>query len=101
VAFDRDHSSEVALDLCIDALRAGDDWAPLLPGDEPGRSDVAGLVGVAEKLFAAAKVMPVARPSWKQATWQRLNSVFSVIRAIALYRLPYLPPLWIRPAEAC
>ena len=100
MASDRDHTAEIALDLCIDALMAGDSWTELVPNDEPAHSDVSSRVAVAERLFAAAKVMPAPRQTWKQATWQRLNSLLAVIRAIAFYRLPYLPPLWIRP-EAC
>ena len=100
MAVESTRAAEIALDQCIDALLAGADWAALLPAQEPARGDVNSLVGVAERLFAAAKVMPSPRQTWKQATWQRLNSLLSVIRAVAFYRLPYLPPLWIRP-EAC
>jgi hypothetical protein len=90
-------TTHAALDACIDALLAGADWHPYLPAGDADRAEVLRLVAVAERLVATASLLPCADASWKQATWRKLTSKFSIIRTIAFYRLPYLPPLWIKP----
>ncbi len=95
-----DSESLAALDSCVDAILAGVDWHPYLPDSEEQREEVVRLVAVAERLLALAKSTPAAPTGWKQAAWRRLRTKMSIIRAIAFYRLPYLPPLWIKP-EAC
>ncbi len=95
-----DISAHVALDACIDALLEGADWSRFLPTEEIDRIDVATLMTVAEQLLAAATDAPKLEAAGKNRMWQRVAARFSLIRSLALHRLPLLPPLWIRP-EAC
>ena len=67
-----------------------------------GDADLRALVATAQLLSSLAATIPAAKPSTRLRTWHRLfeSKGASKVRAVALYRLPYLPPLWIRP-EAC
>jgi hypothetical protein len=92
---------EIVLDRCIDRLLAGEAWEPTLPADPVVREEVASLMEVAEDLQVLAGRATHLRPARKERIWHRVSSSRrGVIRRIAFYRLPYLPPLWIRP-EAC
>jgi len=91
---------EASLDGCIDRLIAGEAWERSLPAAEPERSEVAGLMQVAERLLALARVTAAPEPTRRQRIRRRLEGPRNIIRQIAFYRLPYLPPLWIKP-EAC
>jgi hypothetical protein len=88
----------VALDACLDALMAGEAWRTLLPEDEADRAEVISLVAVAERLLAFSHTASRPEPARKARMWRQVSARFSVIRSIALYRLPYLPPLWISQA---
>ena len=59
------------------------------------------LLGAAARLSSLAGKIPAAPAATRRRLWDRIhNKGTSKLRAFALYRLPYLPPLWIRP-EAC
>ena len=88
------------LDACIDALIAGQPWETLLPADDAKRGEVLEVMAVAQRLLSLAKATPSPEPASKRRIWRHASARFSVLKAIALYRLPFLPPLWIRP-EAC
>lgn len=92
---------EIALDRCIDRLLAGEPWDRALPPDPILRGEVASLMEVAEDLHDLAGRTVHLRTARKERIWRRVSgSRQGLIRRIAFYRLPYLPPLWIRP-EAC
>ena len=94
-------SREVLLDRCIDALLAGAAWESALPAEARARKDLTALMEVAERLHElAGHTAGLERPR-KEHLWRRIAMARRGLgRRIALYRLPYLPPLWIRP-EAC
>ena len=85
-----------ALDACVDALLAGQAWELLLPFDEADRAEVLSLMVVAQRLVSFSKVAARPEPARKQRMWRQVSARFSMLRAIALYRLPVLPPLWIQ-----
>jgi hypothetical protein len=92
---------EAALDRCIDRLMAGEAWEHALPGDLVARGEVASLMEVAVDLHDLAGRTSHLHTERKERIWRRVSgSRRGLIRRIAFYRLPYLPPLWIRP-EAC
>lgn len=94
-------ATEAALDRCIDELLAGSDWESVLPTEPAIREQVATLVPVARALLALAGRSGDLTRARKERIWGRVSqSRMGLIRRIAFYRLPYLPPLWIRP-EAC
>lgn len=91
------------LDECIDDLLDGRDWKRRLPSQQPERVRLAQLMAVAVALREAATATPALQAQRRLRLWSRVVAHAksgSRLRAIALYRLPYLPPLWIRP-EAC
>lgn len=90
----------VQLDACIDALIAGQPWETLLPADDAQRGEILDVMAVAQRLLSLSKETPRPEPARKLRMWRHASARFSVLRAIAFYRLPFLPPLWIRP-EAC
>jgi len=58
---------------------------------------------VALQLVRSATLTAPIQAAQRARIWRRVEQKGHVggrLRAIALYRLPYLPPLWIRP-EAC
>ena len=94
-------ATEAALDRCIDELLAGADWEAVLPAEPTIRQEVTTLVPVARALLALAGRSGNLTRARKERIWERVSqSRIGLIRRIAFYRLPYLPPLWIRP-EAC
>jgi hypothetical protein len=92
---------EVLLDRCIDQLLAGEPWQGALPAESRARTEITGLMDVAERLHnLAGHTTGLERPR-KEHLWRRIATARrGLVRRIALHRLPYLPPLWIRP-EAC
>jgi hypothetical protein len=92
---------DVVLDHCIDRLLAGASWEGALPAEPRARTELAALMDVAEQLHElASHTAPLQRPR-KERLWRRIAVARrGLVRRIALHRLPYLPPLWIRP-EAC
>ena len=92
---------EAALDICIDQLIDGGDWQAVLPSELPIRDEVLALMPVAQGLNSLARRrVPLGRAQ-KERLWHRIShSRMGLVRRIAFRRLPYLPPLWIRP-EAC
>lgn len=101
MASPHDPLTEIALDRCIDRLLAGESWERALPPDPVVRGEVASLMEVAEDLHDLAGHTSHLRPERRERLWRRVSgSRRGLIRRIAFYRLPYLPPLWIRP-EAC
>jgi hypothetical protein len=90
----------ISLDACVDALIAGKPWETLLPDDAAERIEVISLVAVAQRLLAFSKTASRPEPARKARMWRQVSARFSVIRSIALYRLPYLPPLWIQAVGA-
>lgn len=96
-------SAATLLDHCIDDLLDGRDWSRRLPGDANQRTHMAQLMEVAVIILRAAERTPRVESARRLKLWSRIaqhSRPASRLRAIALYRLPYLPPLWIRP-EAC
>lgn len=97
------NSSAALLDHCIDDLLNGRDWSQRLPAEPKQRVEIDRLMEVAVVVrHIAAATAGVEKPR-KQRLWSRISRGVrpaSKLRAIAFYRLPYLPPLWIRP-EAC
>lgn len=93
--------SEAALDACIDELLQDGDWEAALPEEPAVRSEVLSLMPVARALSALAGKGGQLTRARKERIWEKVSySRRGLIRRIAFYRLPYLPPLWIRP-EAC
>lgn len=93
----------VLLDHCIDDLLKGRDWSQRLSKDEPDRGRLHELMHVAAAVHRAASTTPRIEKPARVRLWSRVtreSRATSRLRAIAFYRLPYLPPLWIRP-EAC
>ena len=93
----RDRSREEALDECIDVLLAGGAWEGVLPAEEQVRREVSGLMAVAQQLLRFARATAAPAAEQRVRVWRRVRDGRSLIRRIAFYRLPYLPPLWIRP----
>ncbi|MGE3076114.1 MAG: hypothetical protein AB7N24_09555 [Dehalococcoidia bacterium] len=97
-------SAEHALDVCLDALLAGQDWTWDLPANGTDRAAVASLMEVAIEVLRVAQLSAQIETARRVRLWQRIANQTSQkqgrLRSIALHRLPYLPPLWIRP-EAC
>lgn len=94
-------ATEAALDRCIDELLAGADWEAVLPKEPAIRQEVASLVPIARALVALAGRSGQLTRARKERIWERVSHVRTgLIRRIVFYRLPYLPPLWIKP-EAC
>jgi len=84
---------ESDLDQQVDRLIAGK------PAVSYGDADLRALVATAQLLSRLAATIPASKPSTRLNIWRGLfeSKGASQIRAIAFYRLPYLPPLWIRP----
>ena len=97
------NSSAALLDHCIDDLLNGRDWSQRLPADPKTRAEIDQLMEVAVVVRnLAAATAGIEQPT-KHRLWSRIKRdarPASRLRAVAFYRLPYLPPLWIRP-EAC
>lgn len=92
---------EVSLDRCIDRLLAGTPWDGDLPSEPHVRAEVAALMDIAQKVHDLAGRTSQLRYERKEHLWRRISAGRrGLVRRIALYRIPYLPPLWIRP-EAC
>ena len=95
--------SAALLDLCIDDLLRGRDWSQRLPADREPRVEIEELMEVAVVVrHLAAATAGIEQPA-RHRLWSRIRRdvrPVSKLRAFAFYRLPYLPPLWIRP-EAC
>ena len=94
---------EAALDLCIDELLAGNDWLLVLPVDAAQRRELSALMEVARQLVRVAAATAPIHAAQRARIWRRVEERSfkgNWLKAIAFYRLPYLPPLWIRP-EAC
>lgn len=90
----------VGLDACIDRLIAGERWAGDLPTQQPDRDQVAGLMQIAERILGLARETAPPEVGQRQRIRKRFEGPRGILRQIAFYRLPYLPPLWIKP-EAC
>lgn len=94
----REAEKEAALDQCIERMLAGEPWQANVP--EGADDEVFQLMAVAERIYAVAGVTAAPEASRRLRIRKRLDAPRSLLRQIAFYRLPYLPPLWIRP-EAC
>lgn len=91
------------LDHCIDDLLDGRDWNRRLPSEPSARARLSELMEAAVAVYEAAASTPRMESPRRARLWSRIarnSKTISRLRAIAFYRLPYLPPLWIRP-EAC
>ena len=91
-------NKEAVLERCIERMLDGQRWDLDVP--EGTDEEVFALMAVAERIHAAARVTAAPETSRRQRIRNRLEAPRSLLRQIALYRLPYLPALWIRP-EAC
>ena len=95
--------AETLLDHCIDDLLDGRDWSRRLPSEPPVRTRLSQLMQVAVLVHQVSLTTPKLEERRRFRLWSRVvrdSKPANRLRAIALYRLPYLPPLWIRP-EAC
>jgi hypothetical protein len=94
-------SEEVVLDQCIELLFAGRDWEAALPQDGRFARELREMMAVAAQLARIARLAPHLQEAQRRRIWNRIESRIperrSVVKRIALYRLPYLPALWIRP----
>ena len=88
---------EALLDDCIDRLVDGRPWDDLLTGDNRQRAEVNGLMNVATLVLAFARGVSGPPARARKAVWERVKNRRSLLRTIAFYRLPYLPPLWLKP----
>jgi hypothetical protein len=118
-------ASELALDACIDRLVSGGDWQSALPADREARDELLGLLAVARKLAHVASLQRRPAPEVKRRVWRRISaspdfapnpgffrrlSAFrvlyspparpNVMERVLLARVPALPPLVVRFAEA-
>lgn len=95
---------EEALDQCIDELLAGRDWQSRLPDEPNQRREIVALMDVARHVLHLAALTTRIQPAQSARIWRAVKPGSGTrrgrMRAIAFYRLPYLPPLWIRP-QAC
>ena len=89
---------EAVLDGCVDRMLAGERWESSLP--DGGDEEVSALMAVAERISALSRVTAAPEISRRQRIRKRVENPRNLLRQIALYRLPYLPPLWIK-REAC
>jgi hypothetical protein len=96
----REAAQHQALDACIDRLLAGKTWADVLPADDNDRTEITGLMAVARRLFDFGHQLPEPEREKRRQVWNRVNRGRGIVRRVAFYRFPYLPPLWIRP-KAC
>ncbi|MEX0781871.1 MAG: hypothetical protein WD557_04415 [Dehalococcoidia bacterium] len=116
---------ELALDACIDRLVSGGDWQATLPSDHEARRDVLGLLAVAGKLVEVASLHVTPAVEMKQRVWRRVTTssdlatnhgffrrltAFKVLYSppsrpgalerVLFARVPGVPPLFVRFAEA-
>ena len=89
---------EAILDRCIARMLVGERWQSSVP--ESADDEIFALMDVAERIHAIARVTAAPETSRRQRMRNRLEAPRSLLRQIAFYRLPYLPPLWIK-REAC
>jgi hypothetical protein len=116
---------ELALDACIDRLVSGDDWQAVLPSDIEARREILGLVAVANRIVEIAALQAAPAVEMKQRVWRRVttspelatNTGFfrrltafkvlyspparpGVVERVLFARVPGVPPLFVRFAEA-
>ena len=114
-----------ALDACIDRLVSGGDWQAELPSDTEARREVLGLLAVAGRLVEIAGLQVTAAAEMKQRVWRRMSAspdlatnrgmlqrlaAFkllytpparpSMVERVLFARVPGVPPLFVRFAEA-
>ena len=89
---------EAILDRCIERMLDGERWEAYVP--DGADDEVFALMDVAARIYALARVTAAPETSRRQRIRNRLEAPRSLLRQIAFYRLPYLPPLWIK-REAC
>ena len=89
---------EAILDRCIERMLVGERWEAYVP--DGADDEIFALMDVAERIHAIARVTAAPETSRRQRIRNRLEAPRSLLRQIAFYRLPYLPPLWIK-REAC
>ena len=90
----------IHLDRCIDRMLLGGNCEECPAESEAERMELMALVQVAEALRNLGRTTAGLEATQRQRIRRRLERPRNIIRQIAFYRLPYLPPLWIKP-EAC
>jgi hypothetical protein len=90
---------EATLDKCIDRLVAGQDWHDLVDKHED-EAEVHRLMEVAHGLLLLAGHATGLDRHGRDRIRRRIRTTQSMIRRVLFYRIPYLPPLWLKP-EAC
>lgn len=93
-------SLETTLDQCIDRLVAGQDWRDLVDERDERTHEVHGLMDVAQGLLLLAGHATGLDRRGRDRIRRRITTTQSMIRRILFYRIPHLPPLWLKP-EAC
>ena len=91
-------NKEAILERCIERMLVGERWEACVP--DGADDEIFALMDVAERIYALARVTAAPETSRRQRIRNRLEAPRSLLRQIAFYRLPYLPPLWIK-REAC
>ena len=119
-----DEARAIALDACLDRMVSGDDWQEVLPSDGEEQREALSLVAVARRLVETASLAQSPGAELKQRVWQRVsaspefatNGFFrrlgglrvlytpparpGVVQKVLFYRMPALPPIFVRFAEA-
>ncbi len=91
-------SLERTLDQCVDRLVAGQDWRDLAEGEHA--EELHSLMDVAAGLLHLASQVTRLDRRGRERIRSRVRNAQSTIRRILFYRIPFLPPLWLKP-EAC
>ena len=87
-------NKEAILERCIERMLVGERWEAYVP--DGADDEIFALMAVAERIHAVARVTAAPETSRRQRIRNRLEAPRSLLRQIAFYRLPYLPPLWIK-----
>lgn len=90
----------VHLDSCIERVLEGGTCGECPAESEAERMELKALVYVAEALRDLGRTTAAPEAARRKRIRRRYEGTKGVIRQIAFYRLPHLPPLWIKP-EAC
>jgi hypothetical protein len=86
---------EKTLDHCIDRLVAGEDWQELAEGQHA--EELHSLMDVATGLVLLAGHVTRLDRAGRARIRSRVRSTEGLMRRVLFYRIPFLPPLWLKP----